>query len=219
MGCSGSADVASEEAPRVIQPGAPGEDSRELDPDNPVEVEVPRYTDADVAFLQGMIHHHAQALEMAELVPNRTGRDDLPLFAERLAISQEDEIAQMQRWLEERGEEVPQVGEDADHDDHAEQAGLMPGMLTLEQMSDLAYASGTEFDRLFLESMQRHHEGALQMVADLFASDGAGEEPQVFALANHIVSDQQIELARIASLLAEIDGGEALQSGVSPRSG
>lgn len=200
--CSGSAEVASQDAPRVVQPGAPGEPSSELGPDAQVEIEVPSHTDADVAFMQGMIHHHAQALEMASLVPNRTARSDLPLFAERLAISQEDEIAQMQRWLADRGEDVPEVGEDHDHD--AMPGGLMPGMLTSDELAELAYASGAAFDRLFLEAMRRHHLGALEMVDDLFTRDGAGEEPEIFTLANHIVSDQQIELQRIDALLAEV---------------
>jgi uncharacterized protein (DUF305 family) len=200
---------AAQEAPRIIQPGAPGEPSRELTPEEAAAIEMPEHTDADVRFMQMMIPHHAQALEMTALVPDRTSREDIPLFAERMEISQEDEIEFMQRWLDERGEEVPDLGEGhahGDHSDHGDHGDLMPGMLTEEQMAELEAATGEEFDRLFLTYMHQHHVGALEMVEELFTSEGAGAEPEIFQFANHIDSDQRIELSRIESMLAEMAG-------------
>lgn len=196
------------EGPRIIQPGAPGEPSRELTPEEVAAVEVPEHTEADVRFMQQMIPHHAQALEMTALVPDRTSREDVPLFAERMEISQEDEIGLMQRWLEARGEEVPDMGDghaSGDHSDHGEHGALMPGMLTEEEMAELEAATGEEFDRLFLTYMHRHHMGALQMVEELFTTEGAGAELEIFEFASHVDSDQRIELSRIEGMLAEIE--------------
>jgi uncharacterized protein (DUF305 family) len=208
-----TADAETADAgPRIIQPGAPGEPSRVLTEDELAELDLgaPEHTDADVAFMQMMIPHHAQALEMTRLVPDRTDREDLPLFVERMDISQEDEIALIVRWLEARDEEVPDLGEahhDGDHSEHSDPGMTMPGMLTDEQMAELEAASGEEFDRLFLLRMREHHLGALQMVEELFATDGAGAEPEIFQFASHVDSDQRIEISRIESMLADIEGG------------
>jgi uncharacterized protein (DUF305 family) len=212
----GSASAVADEptdGPRIIQPGAPGEPSRELSPQELAEIdfEVP-HTDADVAFMQGMIPHHVQALRMTRLVPGRTGRDDVPLFAERMDLSQEDEIALMRRWLEERDEEVPSLltshtGDMADMDMDGMDAGeLMPGMLTEQELAELEAATGEEFDRLFLEAMTRHHLGAIAMVEELYASDGA-QEPEIARFANHVYADQQIEISRAEEMLAQIGAG------------
>ena len=168
------------------------------------------YSAADVRFMQGMIGHHAQALEMVALVPGRSSRRDIALIAERIRASQETEITSMQGWLRARGESVPTVlagaghthGEGMDHlmMDH----DLMPGMLTHEQMERLVAASGPEFDRLFLEGMIRHHQGALQMVAELFGSQGGGQEPQIFGFASDVDADQRAEIARMEAVLATI---------------
>jgi uncharacterized protein (DUF305 family) len=154
------------------------------------------HTQADVEFMQGMIPHHAQALDMAALVEERTESQDIRLLAKRIEISQRDEIALMERWLEERGEDVP--GEHAHHmmEDH-----LMPGMLSEADMAELAGAQGSEFDRLFLEHMIRHHEGAIVMVNTLFVSPGAGQETDMFTFASHIDADQQIEIRRMQAML------------------
>ena len=164
----------------------------------------PRHTPADARFLQQMIGHHAQALEMAALVPGRAASDGLRLLAERIAVSQRDEIALMQDWLRARGEAVPAAeGHDAHHGHHG--AGTapagMPGMAAPEEMARLAAASGTEFDRLFLELMIRHHEGALVMVAELFASPGAGQESRIFQIASEVDADQRMEIDRMRSML------------------
>jgi uncharacterized protein (DUF305 family) len=210
VGCTGSTDAepeAASDGPRIIQPGAPGEPNRELTAEEAAAIEEPAHTPADIDFMQQMIPHHAQALEMTALVPDRTAREDLPLFAERMDISQEDEIALMQGWLEARGADVPDPGAaQAAHGGHGADDMLMPGMATPERMAELESATGAEFDRLFLETMARHHEGALQMVQDLYANGGAAE-PEIAQFATHIDADQRIELARIASMLAELDAG------------
>jgi uncharacterized protein (DUF305 family) len=197
-GCSSDEDEP--DAPPVIQLGPPGETGTPLSEDEIAELDDARYTEADVAFVQGMISHHAQALVMTDLVADRTGRDDLPQLAERMDVSQRDEITQMEQWLEDRGEDVP----DASAEHHHGDGELMPGMLTDDDLARLEAASGRDFDELFLLYMIRHHEGALVMVAELLSGDEGGQASDVFQLAQHIDSDQSIEIARMKSLLAEI---------------
>jgi uncharacterized protein (DUF305 family) len=198
-GCSSPPpEAAAEEAP-VVQLGAPGESNRELTPQEVSELAVPSFTAADVAFVQMMIRHHEQALEMTALVPSRTERDDLPLLAERLEVAQRDETAQMERWLEERGELA------TSRYDHSE-GSLMPGMLTPAEMSRLSAAQGAEFDELFLQFMIRHHEGAIVMVEELLTKGEGGQEPEIFQLAQHIDADQRVEISRMKRLLAELQG-------------
>jgi uncharacterized protein (DUF305 family) len=202
-------ETAAADGPRTLQAGAPGEPNRELTPEEAEALDLGlEHTEADVAFVQGMIPHHVQALRMTRLVPDRTGREDVPLFAERIDLSQEDEIDVMRRWLEARDEEVPDLGAAHDMDDMAGMEGmdgeLMPGMLTEEELLELEAATGEEFDRLFLEAMIRHHQGAMAMVEELYASDG-GQEPELSRLANHIYSDQSIEISRAEGMLAEMD--------------
>lgn len=190
--------------PRTVQPGAPGESSRPVTTSETAGTVQPRHTEDDVRFMQGMIVHHRQALEMTSLVPERTNREDIRLLARRIEISQEDEMALMRRWLRDRGEEVP--GADAHYGHHG--AGghqpLMPGMITEQEMARLATATGAEFDRLFLEFMIRHHEGALVMVENLFASDNAGQEGEIFQFAAHVAGDQRVEIERMRRMLAAI---------------
>lgn len=170
----------------------------------------PRHTEADVRFMQHMIHHHAQALEMTSLVATRTTTPAIRLLAERIDVSQQDEIGTMQRWLRARGAEVPAVGAaaHAGHGDGHAHAGpaaaampAMPGMLTAEEMARLAAASGPAFDRLFLESMIRHHEGALVMVAELLAHPGAAQESETYAFVSEVDADQRMEIDRMRRLL------------------
>lgn len=168
-----------------------------------------------------MIPHHAQALVMTALVPARAVRPGLRLVAERIAVSQRDEIAQMQAWLQARGHPVPAAdttlpaasAPDAGsgsaatgHAGHAMPASGhagMPGMLTPQELQSLAAARGAAFDRLFLELMIRHHEGAITMVRDLFAA-GGGQDSQVFAIASEVESDQRMEIARMQAILATL---------------
>jgi uncharacterized protein (DUF305 family) len=158
----------------------------------------PQHTAADVAFMQGMIAHHRQALEMTSLVRERTNSESIHLLAERIEVSQTDEIAMMSRWLETRGETVPAPGA---HAHHAGDAGSMPGMLSAAEMASLADARGAAFDRRFLELMIRHHEGALTMVGRLLGTPGAGQEVDVYRIASEVDSDQRIEIERMQRML------------------
>ncbi len=189
--------TACQTPPRVVQPGAPGDETRVIEPGALDDFELPEYTEADVAFMQGMIPHHAQALDMTALLWDRTNSDDMRLLARRIEISQKDEIAMMGRWLEERGEALP-----SDMDYAGMDGMLMPGMLTSGQMEQLAAARGSEFDRLFLEFMISHHDGALQMVGELFGSPGAGQVSAIFHFASEVDADQAMEITRMRGMLA-----------------
>ena len=151
-----------------------------------------------MAFVQGMIPHHAQALEMTALAPSRTTRADVLTMAGRIEVAQGDEIAWMQRWLRDH---APSAG-DAAHGGHAHHVGhLMPGMLTPDEMAALAASTGADFDRLFLTGMIRHHEGALAMVEELFAAPGAAQDPLVFRFATDVDADQRADIARMRAML------------------
>jgi uncharacterized protein (DUF305 family) len=157
-----------------------------------------RHTQADIAFMQGMIGHHAQALEMVALVAARSSRLEIESLAERIAVSQKDEISIMQRWLAARGEASTMK-----HDMHSAHAD-MPGMLSPVQMDSLRTAEGITFDRLFLQYMIQHHEGALVMVAELLRSPGAAQEPMVFQIMSDVDADQRAEIRRMQALLAQL---------------
>ncbi len=189
-------------APPIVQPGAPGESTRETTAAQSLDVSGVQHTEADVRFVQGMIGHHAQALEMTMLLRSRTMRDDMRLLARRIDDSQNDEIMFMRGWLAARGAAGDAAAEGGAHAHHGGGA-LMPGMLTPDQMQALAAASGAAFDRLFLESMIKHHEGALTMVAELFATPGAAQEPELFAFASDVDADQRIEIRRMSAMLQE----------------
>jgi uncharacterized protein (DUF305 family) len=178
----------------VVRPGAPGQATQTIQ-GTPVTAVLP-HTAADIDFMQGMISHHEQALEVSALIEGRTTRREILLLGQRIVISQRDEIGLMSRWLDARGLVVP---EGAHHP--------MPGMLVPEQMEALRAASGAGFDRLFLAGMIQHHEGALVMVADLFASPGAAQEEEVFQFASHVEADQRIEIARMDRMLRQLLAG------------
>jgi uncharacterized protein (DUF305 family) len=171
----------------------------------------PSYTAADVRFMQGMIGHHAQALAMTALIPNRTSRQDIRMLGQRIEVSQKDEIAMMQQWLRDRHQQVPpryaqpggqtMAGHSMNMPGMAMSDTLMPGMLTSEQLAELAKANGDEFDKLFLADMIRHHEGALVMVRSLLGTTGSGQEAEVFRFASEVDSDQRAEIARMNALL------------------
>lgn len=151
------------------------------------------FTVADVRFMQNMIGHHAQAIIMSELAPSRGASDAILKLARKIDISQRDEIGFMKKWLTERKQAVPS-------DEHAHTMP-MPGMLTEEQMAQLAAARGQEFDRLFLGFMIGHHQGALQMVQDLFKSAGAGQDSDIFRFATDVDADQRDEIFVMQGLL------------------
>ncbi len=185
--------------PPIVQPGAPGQPSRVISADTASDLSKIQYTGADIKFMQGMIGHHAQAVEMVALVPSRTSAEDVRRLAMRIDVSQQDEMKMMQDWLQARGQRLP--------DPRAHNmtgAALMPGMLTPEEMARLAAATGAEFDRLFLAGMIKHHAGAITMVQELFATAGAGQTPEIFSYASDVDADQRMEIDRMGSMLKEL---------------
>ena len=186
--------------PVVVQPGAPGSPSKTL-PSSSRGI-LPPQSQADVKFMQGMIMHHAQAVEMTALIASHTENKDLRSLGARISSSQSDEIKFMKRWLAARGEAVPKAmpdmpGMDMSHDEMT----LMPGMLTPEQMQALRKAKGNEFDRLFLMGMIQHHNGALTMVKDLFDTAGAGQDAELFDFANDADNTQRAEIRIMETML------------------
>lgn len=210
----------AQQAP-LVQPGAPGQASRMLEGRDAARVADNRYSADDVKFMQDMIHHHGQATEMASLVAERTNTQALIDLAGRINASQADEIRFMQGWLSERGEDAPSPaptlpnagaaadphaghhgahhGHGASHDAHAG----MAGMATAAQMSELAASRGEAFDRLFLQLMIAHHEGALKMVSDLFSRSGSAYDPILFRFANDVNNEQEAEIKRMTGLIRE----------------
>ena len=202
-----SAGVARAQEAPIVQPGAPGQASRTLEARDAAHISDNRYSDDDVAFMQGMIVHHQQAVDMADLVADRTNNPEIIEMAARIRASQDDEIAFMRAWLTERGESVPAM--DDPHAMHGSHAGHgahsghppMQGMATPEQMAALAASSGTEFDRLFLDLMIRHHAGAVTMVEQLLARPGSAYEPELFQFVNDVNNEQQAEIRRMDAAL------------------
>jgi uncharacterized protein (DUF305 family) len=210
-GCGGGDDdgadarrpdaAASSAGARIVQPGAPGEPSRQITAADAAAAADTPHTAADVGFMQGMIHHHAQALVMTDLAASRaSGR--VGLIAERIDISQKAEMDVMEKWLRKRGEEIPGV-EDHAHE-HGPDGELMPGMVGERELTRLAAADGKAFDALFVRAMMRHHRGALTMVASLRATPRAGSEPELDAFARHVDADQAIEISRLRDLAAAL---------------
>ena len=184
----------------IIQPGAPGEPARELSSDQAIEIAESRYSPDDVRFVHDMIPHHHQALEMAELVADRTNRQEVIDVAGRINASQGDEIEFMQQWLRERGQHVPDpAAHDAMHTSHK-----MAGMATPEQMAKLAASDGTDFDRLFLELMIPHHEGAVKMVKELLDQPGSAYDPVLFEFTSEVTNGQTAEIERMNALLVKL---------------
>ncbi len=205
-----AADHQAPPAPAAqgVQPGAPGHDSAVL---TNATIPVRPHTAADTTFMQGMIHHHAQAVEMVGLLEKNTDTPAMKLLGQRISISQTDEMKMMKNWLTERHEVVPE--EHPDHHMTMPMAGMpgmsmpmetMPGMLSEAQMAALAKAKGKAFDKLFLEGMIQHHGGALVMVQDLFAAPGAGQDSVVFDFASHVDADQRMEITRMRKMLEEM---------------
>ena len=201
--CAQQADTQS--PPVVVQPGAPGQPTRILPPST--RATLPPRSPKDVEFMQGMIMHHAQAVEMTALIESHTENKELGLLGERISKSQSGEIKFMQRWLEARGEpEQPSMsGMHMDMPGH-DMSGhhmLMPGMLTPKQMDALKEAKGAEFDKLFLAGMIQHHNGALIMVKDLFDTAGAGQDAELFNFATDVDSGQRAEIRIMQTMLGE----------------
>ena len=207
LSLSASAQQSDSSKPVVVQPGAPGKPSKTLPPST--KATLPPLSQADVEFMQGMIMHHAQAIEMTALIDSHTENKDLHFLGARISRSQSDEIKFMQRWLDVRGESIsmsPQkmTGSES-HIDLMEMSHesmhLMPGMLTPEQMEALRKAKGAEFDHLFLTGMIQHHNGALTMVKDLFDSAGAGQDAELFNFATDVDTGQRAEIRIMQNML------------------
>jgi uncharacterized protein (DUF305 family) len=186
--------------PVVVQPGAPGKPSKTLAPST--KGALPPRSRADVEFMQGMIMHHAQAVEMTALIASHTENKDLRSLGARISSSQSDEIKFMKRWLAARGEAISMSMPGMPEMDRSGQPmALMPGMLTPEQMEALGKAKGAEFDRLFLTGMIQHHGGALTMVKDLFDTAGAGQDADLFNFATDADNTQRAEIKIMQSML------------------
>jgi len=193
--------------PPIVQPGAPGQAARTLTPAEAARVADTRVTAYDVQFMQDMIWHHHQAVEMAALVGERTNRAPLVAAARRISASQADEIKFMQGWLREKGREAPDPLAAGGHAGHGADGGAhhnMPGMASEAQMRALQAARGVEFDRLFLQRMIAHHEGALTMVRPLVSQGASGGDPALFKFASEVATEQQAEIERLTAVLAEL---------------
>ena len=190
------AQIAFGQVP-IVQPGAPGQESKLITAEEASALAGIEYSLGDIQFLQGMIPHHAQAKEMSALAENRTNNEAILAVAARITLSQDDEIAMMQGWLSDRGLEV--TSEDAHH---GSDFIRMSGMLTDDEMDALSSARGSEFDRLYLESMIKHHQGALDMVEDLLDQRGSVQDPLLYEFTSDVTSDQTSEIERMVTLLA-----------------
>jgi uncharacterized protein (DUF305 family) len=187
-------------APVVVQPGAPGKPSKTLPPST--KGTLPARSQADVEFMQGMIMHHQQAVEMTALIASHTDNKYLRMLGAKISSSQSDEIKFMKRWLAARGEAVSMAMPGMpDMDASGKPMALMPGMLTREQMESLRDAKGAEFDHLFLTGMIQHHSGALIMVKDLFNTAGAGQEADIFNFATDADNTQRAEIKIMQAML------------------
>jgi uncharacterized protein (DUF305 family) len=187
-------------APVIVQPGAPGKPSKRLPASTTAKL--PPRSHAETEFMQGMIMHHAQAVEMTALISSHTENKDLRLLGARISSSQSDEIKFMNRWLAARGEPATMAMPGMpDMNTSGHPMALMPGMLTPEQMEALRKAKGAEFDRLFLTGMIQHHDGALTMVKDLFDTAGAGQDAELFDFATDVDSGQRAEIRIMQTML------------------
>lgn len=211
--------AANSQTPPIFHPGAPGQPSRIVTAAEAAELGRSTFIPADAAFMQHMIVHHAQAVDMVELLETRGAHPTVKLLGRRIALSQQAEMDLMRGWLTDRGQplEMPDMGGHAGHAgmDHGATAGMdhgapaaddtpvMAGMLSPRQMRTLAAASGPAFDRLFLEGMIQHHQGALDMVDALMSQPGAGEDTLLSDFATSVVADQSAEILRMQYLLSD----------------
>lgn len=191
---------ANSPKPVVVQPGAPGAPSKKLSAST--HASLPPSSRADVDFMQGMIMHHKQAVEMTAMIASHTQNKDLQSLGARISSSQTDEIKFMKRWLAARGESVPKS--DMPGMKMSDGIPLMPGMLTPDQMNALRGAKDAEFDRLFLQGMIQHHNGALTMVKDLFDHAGSGQDAELFNFATDADNAQRAEIRIMESMLKKV---------------
>ena len=194
------AQAASNSA-TVVQPGAPGNPSKKL-PSSTSAV-IPQRSQADIEFMQGMIMHHRQAVEMTALIPSRTENKEVRALGARINLSQADEMKFMKRWLVARGEPTSMTMPGMPNMNKNGNEMRMPGMLTPEQMNALRQAKGAEFDRQFLTGMIQHHNGALVMVKELFNTPGAGQDAELFDFATDVDNSQRAEIKIMENMLKE----------------
>jgi uncharacterized protein (DUF305 family) len=203
------ATLTAQSPSAIVQPGAPGTANKILSKDAATAGEKPNVpSKADVDFMQGMIMHHSQAVEMTELLKTRTKDAEMMQIGKKIDVSQTDEMRWMKQWLTDRGFAIssePMAGMDMKGDMKGMEMSMpmMPGMLTTAQMATLRKATGPAFDHLFLTGMIQHHRGALQMVKDLFATAGAGQDPQLFDFASDVDNTQQAEIDIMRHMLKE----------------
>ena len=201
---SGQTQAQPEQSVPLIQPGAPGKPEKILTEATTAGTGPQKPTDADVKFMQGMIMHHNQAVEMVALMPGRTKNPKVLALGQRISISQTDEMKFMKRWLTYRDKPIDEMGDMANMPAmHHMDMPLMPGMLTAKQMDALRKASGAKFDQLFLTGMIQHHNGALIMVKDLFDTPSAAQDPQLFDFTADIGVTQQGEIDAMRNMLAK----------------
>jgi uncharacterized protein (DUF305 family) len=194
------AQQAQPDSAPLVQPGAPGAPSRTLPPNTTSSA--PGLSQADVEFMQGMVMHHSQAVQMTALIPSHTQNEEVRSLGKRISLSQTDEMKFMRSWLVARGEPTTMKMDPMPGMDMAGMA-LMPGMLTPQQMEALRHAMGAEFDHLFLTGMIQHHGGALVMVKDLFDSSGAGQDADLFEFATDVDNTQRAEIRIMQEMLKE----------------
>lgn len=207
----GHAQQKTNDEPVIVQPGAPGKATKKL-PSN-TTAKLPPNSAKNVEFMQGMIMHHGQAVEMTDMIASRSKNPEVIKMGVRISQSQSDEIAFMKRWLTARGQSLEmKMDEMGDMKmDGMDMGGMkmdsmshhhmMPGMLSPEQMEALKNAKGEEFDRLFLAGMIQHHKGALVMVKDLFGAPGAGQDAEIFNFASDVDSGQRAEIDAMQRIL------------------
>lgn len=200
-----SAIAQQSDEPVIVRPGAPGQPTQVL-PAN-TRPTLPKPSAKEIEFMQGMIHHHAQAVEMGALIEERTQNPELRRLGARISHSQLDEIGFMKRWLIARGESTSMKMDGMDMDmpgmDHSKHNMLMPGMLTPRQMAALKNAKGAEFDKLFLTGMIQHHGGALTMVKELYDTAGAGQDSEIFGFTTEVDSGQRAEIRIMQNMLGK----------------
>ena len=197
----GNASIAQDEPPAsIVQPGAPGQVTQDIDPDKASEIADTSYTPDDVEFMQGMIVHHRQATVMSEMANDRTNSSPVLDLAGRIIVTQEDEIDFMQGWLEDRGEHV--TDPENEHNMHAHHE--MAGMASPSELEELRNSKSTDFDRLFLKLMINHHDGAIKMVDHLRKQRGSAYDPILNEFASDVVNDQSVEIERMNYLLVSL---------------
>lgn len=199
IGITGISAIAQDAAP-IIKPGAPGEPSKAITAEDSLALGQSYFTQHDVKFMQDMIVHHAQAIEMSALIDGRSSSPQIALLGKRITLSQTSEIEMMRTWLRRRGAETES---EMAHDHHAGAHDMpaMVGMLSPNQMAELAAASGSDFDRLFLTGMILHHQGALIMVDALMLNERSGEDPELSSFIASIKADQSAEILRMSAML------------------